>query len=43
MDRVMYENNVRIGTGMHKRVNRKVAENRQIVLIVIDALIFTSR
>lgn len=43
MARVMYEKNVRIDTGMHERVNRKVAENRQIVSIVIDALIFSAR
>ncbi|KAL4142041.1 hypothetical protein QTP88_004573 [Uroleucon formosanum] len=43
MARGMYEKNLRIDSGMHERANRKVAENRQIVSVIIDALIFTAR
>ncbi|KAL5239451.1 hypothetical protein ACI65C_006861 [Semiaphis heraclei] len=41
--RGMYEKNLRIDTGMYERANRKVAENRQIVSVIIVALIFTAR
>lgn len=41
--RGLYEKNFRIDTGMHEHANRKVAENRQILTIIIDALIFTAR
>ncbi|KAL4141396.1 hypothetical protein QTP88_004043 [Uroleucon formosanum] len=43
MARGMYEKNLRIDSGMHERANRKVAENRQIVSVILDALIFTAR
>ncbi|KAL4119359.1 hypothetical protein QTP88_012175 [Uroleucon formosanum] len=43
MARGMYEKNLRIDSGMHERANRKVAENRQIVSVIIDALILTAR
>jgi len=41
--REMYEKNLRIDTGMYERTNRKVAENGQIVSVIIDALIFSAR
>jgi hypothetical protein len=43
MSKALYTNNNRIDLKMVHGTNKQVAENREIVKIIIDALLYTTR